>query len=319
MKQFASFILCIACLLSGCSAVGESAPSLSSMPTAPEISAPDTSGDSTEAISRSSDAQAFEIPTTDEYLRQVVQETIDKFAGPEMSEYEKVKTAFDYVIETSYYTLPIAPDIWRIRSAGDRMPTYIENRALGILLFGTGACEDYAAAMVMLLEGMGIEARYVPGYTYSRRGGLVHHAWNQVKIDGVWYNFDCELEDGISQGTVQYRYFLKSDATMSASHFWGQRLIDAGLLQPDQEEEIAAFYLMESCPQDYPSPMPSQIPVTPRPDEEAIYAQLHQELEDFEKRFGDLEPMTLDIVPLVFGRYHENLQKLTREKLLAQP
>lgn len=314
-KPFPAF-LAILLLLSAC----RSLPAVSAAENTPPlpVSQPEEQSDEPEPEPMEPPKEIMEGPTTDEYLAQVVSETIERFLQPEMSEYEKVKAAFDYVIETGYYTLPIAPDIWRIRSTGDRVPSYIENRGLGILLFGTGACEDYASAMVLLLEGMGIEARYVPGFAYSRRGSLVHHAWNQVKIDGVWYNFDCELEDGISQGTVRYRYFLKSDATMSASHFWGQRLIDTGRLQEDQNAEIAEFYLMETCPQDYPTPAPKEIPVTLRPDESAIYAGLREELQEYETRYGKLEPIELNLTPVVFGRYHPRLQELTREKLLIK-
>lgn len=71
-------------------------------------------------------------------------------------------------------------------------------------------CEDYAAALTLLLREMGLEAAYVPGLTYSAEGNLVDHAWTLVKVDGVWYHLDSQLEDAISRrGSVGYRYFLR--------------------------------------------------------------------------------------------------------------
>jgi len=242
-------------------------------------------------------------PSPEEYIQQVVQETIERITEPDMSEFEKTKAAFDYLIEIGDYQWPILLDIWRIRSTDDSDPSYVEMRACNFLLTGVGACEDYAAALVMLLEGMGIEARYLPGVTWGRNGGLIYHAWTQAKIDGVWYHMDCELEDGISSGTVRYKYFMKSDATMRASHYWGQNFIELGGLQPDQVEEINREYLGESCPQDYTTPSATEIAVTPRKDADAIRAGLTPELQEYEELNGPLEYRELDFLPPVFGRY----------------
>jgi len=243
------------------------------------------------------------LPSPEEYIRQVVLETIDRITEPNMSEAQRTKAAFDYLIEIGDYQWPILLDIWRIRSTDDSNPSYVEIRAVNFLLTGVGACEDYAAALVMLLEGMGIEARYLPGVTWGRNGGLIYHAWTQAKIDGVWYHMDCELEDGISSGTVRYKYFMKSDATMRASHYWGQNFINLGGLQPDQIEEITAYHLGENCPQDYPTPAQTQIPVTPKPDVDAIISSLQPELEAYEELYGPLEFWEFDVLPPVFGRY----------------
>jgi len=194
-------------------------------------------------------------------------------------------------------------DIWRIRSTDDSNPSYVEIRACNFLLTGVGACEDYAAALIMLLEGMGIEAKYMPGVTWGRNGGLIYHAWIQAKVDGDWYHLDCELEDGISNGTVRYRYFMKSDLAMHASHFWGQNFIELGGLQPDQIEEITDNYLGENCLRDYPTPAATEIAVTPRKDADAILAGLMPELHEYEEIHGPLEYRELDVLPPVFGRY----------------
>lgn len=246
------------------------------------------------------------LPSTAAYLQQVVQEHAARIEQPGMSEYEKVKAAFDYVMELGYYQRPIALDVWRWRTAADTMPSYEQMRGLHMLLFGFETCEGYAASLNMLLGEMGIETRYMTGMTYLARGGLGYHSWSQVKIDGVWYHLDSELEDGIarSSGRVIYRYFLRSDTDMSTSHFWGERLINLGELEPGQVDEVAAHYMGESCPQSYSTPAPKEIAVNPEPDTEGLRAQLLDELAEYEALYGPLAYQELDILPPVFIRYY---------------
>ena len=163
-------------------------------------------------------------------------------------------------------------------------------------------CEDYAAALTLVLRGMGLAAEYVPGLTYSAEGHLVDHAWTVVQLEGTWYHLDCQLEDNISRrGTVRYRYFLRGDATLSASHRWGQNLVDSGLLTPEQAQEVEENWLAPSCPQDYPTPERYLFEEAPPPDINALRAQAGKELDTWEAEHGPLPPMTLDDVPPVFG------------------
>ena len=245
------------------------------------------------------------LPTTAEYIDDLVARTLEKFVTPGMSDFEKVKAAYDYLLVNAAYVDPVALDIWRIRSRGDTVPGYIETCSLSILNFGLGTCEDYAAALVLLLEGMGFEAQYVPGVTYHRQGMLVDHAWSMVRLEGQWYHLDSELEDNIIQNdTVTYRYFLKGDETMLRSHRWGQNLIDAGLLAPDQNEELAREYLCAPCPADWAAPPPQAIVQAPVQDKATVLAALQKELSAFEARFGALQPIDIDRVAPVFGRYY---------------
>ena len=246
MRAMISVALCLCVSLCGCTGVSVSEPS------SPESQIEYASSSVVEMADPSPEPESS-LPTADEYISSVVEQCLEEFYDPAMSEYEKTKAAFDYLIEKGPFSEPIGFDVWRLRSYGGDVPGYLENRSLSLLVFGRGACEDYASALYMLLTAMGLEAEYVPGLTYAAEGGLIDHAWNRVKIDGVWYHLDCELEAGIRRGdVVVYKYFLNGDATMSASHYWGQRLIDSGILSAEQNDEIAANYLGSACPQDYP-------------------------------------------------------------------
>lgn len=98
---------------------------------------------------------------------------------------------------------------------------------------------------------------------------------------------------------------MKGDETMSASHYWGKRLIDyaGNRLQTEQIEEINNEYLGENCPQDYPTPTTNQIAVNPPPDVETFRAELLEELRVYEEIYGKITYMEPNIFPPVFVRY----------------
>lgn len=294
--------LLVTALLAGCSAPAPSASQSGNASSSPQVQEPNQTSEPEEVVEP--DPQE-DLPSTQAYIQQIVQEHVARIEQPGMTEFEKVKAAADYLMGYAYYRRPVALDVWRWRTAGDSIPTYEQMRGLHMLLFGFETCEGYTAALNLLLEEMGVETRYMTGMTYLAQGGLGYHSWSQVKVDGVWYHLDCDLEDDIAEdGTVRYRYFLKGDNTMSASHFWGQRLIDLGTLEPGQVEEVQAHYMGEDCPQDYPTPDPIQISVNPEPDAQALIEQLTAELENYEETYGPLEYMELEILPPVFVRYY---------------
>lgn len=235
------------------------------------------------------------------YLKELANQIIAQIVTADMGEYERAKAAFDYLIEYTVMDDPIGLDLWRIYGGGEEPISFVEQRALSVLRFGVGGCEDYAAALTILLREMGLEAEYVPGLTYSLEGNLVDHAWTKAKIDGVWYHLDSQLEDNIShRGTVRYRYFMRGDATL-ASHRWGQNLISSGLLTSEQNDEIAGYYLTESCPQDHPTPEPRHFEDTFSPNIEALREEASAEIAAYEAENGPLPPMELNTIPPVFG------------------
>ena len=237
------------------------------------------------------------------YIKNRLQEIAQEISTPEMSEYDRTKAAFDYVLDHMTRGEAVGQEIWRLHSDRPDPVPYLEQRALSPLCFGVGMCEDYAAALTLLLREMGLEAEYVPGLLYTVEGDLADHAWTVVKIDGTWYHLDSHLEDYISRGrTVRYRYFLHGDSTFSVTHVWGQRLINRQLLTPEQNAEITAHFLAQTCPQDYPAPPQSRVmQEDPPPDMAALQAQIDAEITAYEQANGPLPPMELDIIPPVFG------------------
>lgn len=316
-RLIAAELVCLLMMLSGCSNTDVPPAAYSSHSEAAVLSSSAASSGAESIVSSGLDGDtesAVQIPPSppatsnvDEpsdnpYLNQLIADTIAKFATPEMTEYEKAKAAFDYMITSTVLDEPIGLDLWRIHEGSEMPLSFVENRSVSVLQYGVGMCEDYAAAFTMLLRGLGLEAEYLPGLTYSLEGQLVDHAWVVAKVDGVWYHLDCQLEDNISRhGAIRYRYFMKSDATMAGSHRWGQNLIDAAILFPEQNAEIEAQFLYLPCPQDNSSPARQTFEEAPAPDIPALTADAAEQIAAYEHENGALPPLALNIIPPVFG------------------
>lgn len=76
---------------------------------------------------------------------------------------------------------------------------------LNCLLDGKAVCDGYSRVYEYLLSRVGVESRRVIT-------DLGNHAWNQVKIDGQWYNVDVTWIDPPSADfDFKFQYFMKSD------------------------------------------------------------------------------------------------------------
>jgi len=237
------------------------------------------------------------------HIDNLVAEMAGSLAAPGMSEFEMARAAFDWIVEANTLGEPLGLDLWRVRGPGDPIPSFVENRSLSVLLWNTGMCEDYSAALTLILRGMGLNALYMPGLTYAADGsGFVNHAWTMVEIDGVWYHLDSQLEQNVTrQGRLRYRYFLKGDETMFASHRWGQNLIDTRLLSDAQNEEVAQGFLPPPAPQDFPTPAIRNFEPPLPPNRASIEAAIAAEVAAFEEVHGPLPPLDLNVIPPVFG------------------
>ena len=293
-------------MLSGCAVQQEAPPANnSSLPISAPDELPATSSEVVPPVDNTEPESEQETNDNAEmhpYIAELVSNIVEQISTPDMSEYERAKAAFDYIIQNTVSEEPIGLDLWRIHGGGEEPIPFIEQRALSPLRFGVGMCEDYACALALLLRGMGLEADYVPGLSYTVEGELADHFWTIVKIDGVWYHLDSHLQDHIARhGYVSYRYFLKGDATMSASHRWGQNLINSGLMTEEQNAELAENFLTPACPQDYPTPERLILEDSPMPDIEALQREAQAEISAWEEENGPLPEMELNTTPPVFG------------------
>ncbi len=93
--------------------------------------------------------------------------------------------------------------------------TYSKYSVYDALVTGSSVCQGYKDSYEMLLRYVGILE------IGSASGG--DHTWNQVKLDGQWYNvdttWDSNMIEGRPLGEMDYRYFMGSDMKFSDHTF----------------------------------------------------------------------------------------------------
>lgn len=126
-------------------------------------------------------------------VNEKVTELMDKIEISEMDcDYDKIKTIHDLIIDNTEYDLTVS-----------------KNTAYTALLLNESACQGYALLTYKLMTEAGIPCRIISGTVLSEP-----HAWNIVKLDGVWYNIDCTWDDPVGasgKNTIKYQYFLKNE------------------------------------------------------------------------------------------------------------
>lgn len=126
---------------------------------------------------------------------------------PSMSDYQKELALHDWLVANAQY------DLANYNANTVPPPEY---SPYGVLVLHTGVCESYATAFKLLAIKAGLESRIVTG-----KGDGADHAWNQLKVDGVWYNLDVTWDDPVgSEARVDHTYFNVDDNVLAARHEW---------------------------------------------------------------------------------------------------
>ena len=172
-------------------------------------------------------------------LTATVQTVLSQLDLANKTDYEKIKAIYDYICtHVAYDNLHLSD------------PNYnLQYTAYAALIRGTSVCQGYSSLFYRMALQAGLDNRMIIGESYGE-----HHAWNIVKLDGVYYNVDStwDAESG------DYRFFLKTDAHM-ADH------------EKDAEHKQLPYPM---ATQDYPIPgaappatqpqtQPTTVPVTP--------------------------------------------------------
>ena len=108
------------------------------------------------------------------------------------SDYEKIKTVYDYVCQNVQYAYNMKDDI--------------VFTSYGALFNGQAVCQGYSQLMYKMLREADISVRLIGGYA----GGELH-GWNIVKLGKYYYNIDATWDSEIYQRGYAYQNFLKGD------------------------------------------------------------------------------------------------------------
>ena len=103
------------------------------------------------------------------------------------SEYEKVKTAYEYIILGTDY----------------RLNAYQGQNIVSALVFHESVCAGYSKAFQYLLGKAGVWCAYMTGRV-TRDGVTEAHAWNMVRIDGTPVFVDITWGDPACDEDIEY-------------------------------------------------------------------------------------------------------------------
>lgn len=122
-------------------------------------------------------------------------------------DYEKVKAINDYIVHNCKYVsgadMEYSPTVY------------------GCLVEKAANCEGYAKTFNMLAADAGLESILITGTTDKGE----NHAWNQVKVDGEWYNIDVTWADTDDGEEVRRAYFLCDDEDFNRTHTADEKYI----------------------------------------------------------------------------------------------
>ena len=149
-------------------------------------------------------ATLFPTSTGADYCDKVVKQTLDKIITYDMPTYDKVKACYDYLVSTCRY----GDNVLRL----DFPEANGTARAYGMLVGHVGACDDYSCAFAALTRAIGLNCYTVYGQTARASGGYTGHIWCVIKIDGVEYVFDPQIDDNIGHN-VYYRFCVTYNET----------------------------------------------------------------------------------------------------------
>ncbi len=126
-------------------------------------------------------------------LKRVVRESITS----DMSDLQKMLALHNWLAENCRYDY-----------------TYEKYTVYDALVTGSSVCQGYKDAYEMLLRYIGILE------VGTASGG--NHTWNQVKVDGQWYNIDVTWDsnaiENASYGQMYYGNFMISDSQLRRNH-----------------------------------------------------------------------------------------------------
>ena len=154
------------------------------------------------------------------------------------TDYEKIKGIYDYICAHVVYD-------------NDHLsnPDYnLQYTAYAALCNGTSVCQGYSSLFYTMALQAGIDCRVIIGQSQGQ-----HHAWNIVKLDGVYYNVDSTW-DAV---TGDYSFFLKTSAHMT------DHAADAEHKQLPYPMATADYVLpADPPPTTQPQPQPTTQPAT---------------------------------------------------------
>lgn len=156
-----------------------------------------------------------EIQTSgNEYLDSMVQDLIQKATTEDMTRSEKLKACYCYMVYNYSYAYNYN------YSYGSEAKSVAW--ATAFLRDGYGACNNWSSAFMYVARALGYETELYYGSTAASRGGATEHYWPVIKMDGVDYVFDPQVEADMyrKSGYISFRRYGISGSVADAKYYF---------------------------------------------------------------------------------------------------
>ena len=153
-------------------------------------------------------AQPAAAASTREKLKEAAEKIVSRQVKADDSAKKKLKKLFAYT-ETAF-------DYGR-KTGFEAYSGWEKDYALEMLEGGKGSCYHYAAAYAFLAKkATGYRVRIGVGQTNGFSGRLQQHAWTEIKIKGIWYVCDTNLDKYAADSSM--KYFLKKRSSLKNTY-----------------------------------------------------------------------------------------------------
>lgn len=147
-------------------------------------------------------------------------------------EYDAVMRIHDYLIDNCEYVVGDENDY--------------SSTAYGCLVEKKANCEGYAKAFGLLASEAGVKNVLVTGITDKGE----NHAWNQVLVNGSWYNIDVTWDDIGVVGNAGRLYFLCNDMDFGRTHVPDGKYFEPFVCDDSEENFYVANNLLADSLED---------------------------------------------------------------------
>ena len=170
----------------------------------------------------------LELDVTDgkDYAAEINAKIIDS----SMTSVQKIRAIHDWLVNNTEY------DVEGYNSGNVPPESYT---AEGLFKTHKAVCDGYAKAFQEMAQKAGFETVKINGIGQNSSGQKESHSWNQVKVDGNWYNIDVTWADPVTSDDIgfdnlRYKYFLVPDSIMNKDHTAdpGQTIYSCTAAQP---------------------------------------------------------------------------------------
>lgn len=148
-------------------------------------------------------------------VKKAVNYFIDNYITFGMSDFEKEMQIIKYLVNTVSYDQ---------NEINDNTPSLNDSyKAYGALVNHKAVCSGYAKAFDLLAKKCELSTIVVTGEAINSNAQNGPHAWNQIYLDGDWYNVDVTWEDPITnyklgEGELFSNYINRTDEEFSINH-----------------------------------------------------------------------------------------------------